>query len=634
MTAYRNANTSTETGPVPRRYTGSMSSRSYLLRLFVPFTLLMLLVVAGSGLTLYLSGQRTARQQQFDELNRLASSLTPLIAYGLDATTRSRLDTAAEITGTAVVVVDRAGTVLHATPGHGAAPSIADPEMVEARRFGRGRSIRTIDGQPAVLVAVSSNPRDPESPLLRLSSPEKPWARLAGSTWFVLIVGSLLAALLMSWLAFLLHRRWIGPVRRISDTASRMASGDWSTRADLLGADELRHLAERLNQVAYQAQKQMNDLRHQRGDLQAVVDALPDPILLTDPADRIRVINLPAATLLQVAPRQVLGQKLVTAVNDAVILQLYEEVAEKHRDDSGQLPVVAHSREIRIARHGQRSTYQALASRTLQGGVLLVLRDISTLAGAVQMKTDFVANASHELRTPIAAIKVGFETLREVFDEDDRQQAERCLVIIEGHLQRLEEMLRDLLDLSRVESADLKPSYASVSASELLQAHRTLWLHAAADRGVELVFESSQPELTFRSDRRLLDLILKNLVENSVKFTPAGGKVTVTLSTRPDNDHPDAKSEIALTVADTGIGIPPEHLDRVFERFYQVDAARSGSAGRGTGLGLAIVKHAAHALGGSVRLESEVGRGTTATVVFPLDPSDVPNAEALSGATA
>jgi two-component system phosphate regulon sensor histidine kinase PhoR len=611
-----------------------MSSRSYLLRLFVPFTLLMLLVVAGSGLTIYLSGQRSARQQQLDELNRLASSLTPLLSGGLDAAAWVRLDVAADVGGIEVVAVDRAGTVLHSAPGRAAIPAMTDPEMVEAMRFGRGRDTRTINGKPTVFVALASDPRDPESPLLRLSSVERPWARLGSSSWIVLIVGSLLAALLMSWLAFLLHRRWIGPVRRISDTASRMASGDWSTRADLLGADELRHLAERLNQVAFQAQKQMNDLRHQRGDLQALVDALPDPILLTDPADRIRVINLPAATLLQVTPRQVLGQKLVTAVNDAVILQLYEEVAEKHRGDSGQLPVVAHSREIRIARHGQRSTYQALASRTQQGGVLLVLRDISTLAGAVQMKTDFVANASHELRTPIAAIKVGFETLREVFNEDDRQQAERCLAIIEGHLQRLEEMLRDLLDLSRVESADLKPNYAPVSANELLQAHRTLWLHAAAEKGVELVFESSQPDLSFRSDRRLLDLILKNLVENSVKFTPAGGKVTVTLTRHPVGENGDPGSDIALTVSDTGIGIPREHLDRVFERFYQVDAARSGSAGRGTGLGLAIVKHAAHALGGSVRLESEVGRGTTATVVFPHAPVELASAEELSGTPA
>lgn len=621
-----------------------MSSRSFLLRLFVPFTLLMLLVVAGGGLTIYLSGRRTAQQQQFDQLDRLARSLAPLAASPRDPATRARLDEAAALTGITLVVLDREGMVLHAagaTPraangvGTATAPSsessslprLTDPDIVEARRFGRGRDRREIAGQAALLLAVAADPHDPRGPLLRLSLPELPWPRLAGSTWIVLISGSLLAALLMSWLAFLLHRRWIGPVRRIADAASRMAGGDWSTRADLLGAVELRHLAERLNQVAFQAQKQMNDLQHQRGDLQALVDALPDPILLTDPADRIRVINLPAASLLQVTPRQVLGQKLVTAVNDAVILQLYEEVAEKHRGDSGHLPVVAHSREIRVARHGQRSTYQALATRTQQGGVLLVLRDISTLAGAVQMKTDFVANASHELRTPIAAIKVGIETLREVFHDDDPQQAGRCLAIVEGHLQRLEEMLRDLLDLSRVESADLKPTYADVSAGELLQAHRTLWLHAAAEKGVDLRFETPSPQLVFRSDRRLLDMILKNLVENSIKFTPAGGRVTVSLQQQETEDD----RRIVLTVADTGIGIPAEHLDRVFERFYQVDAARSGSAGRGTGLGLAIIKHAAHALGGGVRLESEVGRGTTATVVFPHVGADAIAATSVLG---
>jgi two-component system phosphate regulon sensor histidine kinase PhoR len=231
------------------------------------------------------------------------------------------------------------------------------------------------------------------------------------------------------------------------------------------------------------------------------------------------------------------------------------------------------------------------------------------MAVTLQMKTDFVANASHELRTPLAAIKIAMETLRDV-NHDDPPQADRCINIIEGHVKRLEEILRDLLDLSRLESPDVEPSLADVKLWDLFAVVRSTMGPTARQKNVELHFDekTEMPE-TFRSDERLLHLVLKNLVENSIKFTPPGGSVTIAL-TPVDNN-------IALSVADTGIGIPPEHRDRVFERFYQVDPARSGTAGRGTGLGLAIVKHAVAALGGTVRLESTVGKGTTVTCLLP-----------------
>jgi two-component system phosphate regulon sensor histidine kinase PhoR len=250
-----------------------------------------------------------------------------------------------------------------------------------------------------------------------------------------------------------------------------------------------------------------------------------------------------------------------------------------------------------------------VATPTAVGGVLLLLRDVSTMAVTLQMKTDFVANASHELRTPLAAIKIAMETLRDVH-VDDPPQSERCINIIEGHVKRLEEILRDLLDLSRLESPDVEPSLAEVKVWDLFAVVRATMGAAAREKNVELRFsDETTLTQTFRSDERLLHLVLKNLVENSVKFTPAGGNIHIALTS--------ADGGVALSVADTGIGIPPEHRDRVFERFYQVDPARSGTAGRGTGLGLAIVKHAVAALGGTVRLESTVGKGTTVTCLLP-----------------
>jgi two-component system sensor histidine kinase SenX3 len=190
-------------------------------------------------------------------------------------------------------------------------------------------------------------------------------------------------------------------------------------------------------------------------------------------------------------------------------------------------------------------------------------------------------------------------------------------------------MLRDLLDLSRVESAEMKPHLRELISTDLFAALRAALGAFARQKLVELVFvddDNGAGPLHFSGDERLLNLVLKNLIENSIKFTPPGGSVTVRVAQK------EAGGDVAITVSDTGVGIPPEHQDRVFERFYQVDPARSGSAGRGTGLGLAIVKHAVHAMGGTVQLRSAPGRGTVVTFTVPQNAAKMSAASAGAGA--
>jgi two-component system phosphate regulon sensor histidine kinase PhoR len=420
----------------------------------------------------------------------------------------------------------------------------------------------------------------------------------------------LVAGFLVLFAALLKRKMWINPVHRLESAAARMARGEWDVRVQPHGSSSVQRMAVNLNQVAAQAYKQLSDLQQQRSGLQALVDTLPDPILAASPAGRITLINAPAARLLSLQPQQALDQQLVNVVSDEQIVELYEALVTTGGAKVSGPPTIL-NREIKLARNGQRFIYQAVATRAPGGGALLVLRDVSGLAGAVQMKTDFVANASHELRTPIAAIKIAFETLRDVYREDP-VQSERCISVIDGHLKRLEEMLRDLLDLSRVESADLKPRIMRIKTGELFANVRSTMGTMARQKNVDLRLGDADPATPaeISTDTRLVYLVLKNLVENSIKFTPGGGRVTVTISQAPSGN-------VVLAVADNGIGIAPEHVERVFERFYQVDAARRGSAGRGTGLGLAIVKHAVHALGGTIRLQSAVGAGTTVTCDFP-----------------
>ena len=611
-----------------------MTTRPFLLRLILPFALAMAVIVIVCGTVIYWGGERAARRQQIEELDRLASLVRQWLPPdgALTDADRARLIDSARVLATRITLIDDSGNVLLDSD---ASPERMEnhndrPEVIEARRETSGSGVRFSNtlGYRAVYVARLVDPSRPNGLVLRLSYPQHVWARIGTSAWAV-VAGAVVCALLVtSLLLLMLQRQWVTPVRRLAAAAERMAAGEWAQRVEPAGADDVQFFTAKLNHVAAQAERQLADLRHQRADLRALVDTLPDPIVVIDADRRVRLINPPAAALLEVEPERALGQKVVNVVCEEGALSLVDAAMA-----DATAPARPVQREIHLSRGGQRLTYHAVAVRTAGGGMVLVLRDVSALASTLQMKTDFVANASHELRTPIAAIKIAFETLSDVYREDPGQ-AERCVRIIDGHMKRLEEMLGDLMDLSRVESAELKPHVSEIKASDLFSVVRASLGPMARHKGVELRFAETAgaaagPVRLF-SDERLLNLVVKNLVENSIKFTPAGGAVTVSAGVARNGAAGAGNGvyEGVLSVADTGIGIPSEHIDRVFERFYQVDAARSGSAGRGTGLGLAIVKHAVAALGGTVRIESTVGKGTTVTCVLPQKGDDVDAAAA------
>jgi two-component system phosphate regulon sensor histidine kinase PhoR len=584
-----------------------MTSRPFLSRLILPFAAVIVLIISVSGAVIYQTGQRAVRLQQLSYLHQLTTRMRQMLAGDpamLSPAHQASIRDYGYLLGTRITLIAGDGAVLLDTHADAAKmPNHNDrPEVVGARRGDDVEQIRHSDTihADAMYVAELLDRTQPDGMVVRLSYPRDQWAALNVPVWAIVGWGALATLVSIGLLSFILNRQWIAPVRRLAAASDRIAAGEWQTHVEPAGADDLRFFSSRLNQVARNLEKHMAELRNQRADLQAVVDTLPDPILLTDAAGRILVINAPAARLLDLVPPQAVGKTLVNVLADEAILQLVEQLPAGTTGDV--------QRELRLVRNGARMVFQGFVTRTAAGGVLIVLRDITTLTNTVQMKTDFVANASHELRTPIAAIKAAFETLQDVVG-DDPIQTTKCIQIIAGHLHRLEEMLRDLLDLSRVERPDLQPDARRVTAGELFAILRSTLGVTAKQKGVELRLLATPDNAAFLSDERLLNLVLKNLVENAVKFTPAGGSVTVTIAQTGEG--------VELTCQDTGIGIPPEHLDRVFERFYQVNAARTGAGGRGTGLGLAIVKHALAALGGSVKLESQVGVGTTVTCTLP-----------------
>jgi two-component system phosphate regulon sensor histidine kinase PhoR len=252
-----------------------------------------------------------------------------------------------------------------------------------------------------------------------------------------------------------------------------------------------------------------------------------------------------------------------------------------------------------------RRVWRAHVSPLLRGEVLLLLRDVTEAKRAEAMRRDFVANASHELRTPVAAIRAAAETLL-AGALSDPENARRFVEVVARHAERLALLTDDLLDLSRIESGQWKMVLGRVELAGLARGVLDLHADRAAARSLHLVHDVPE-DLCARADPGALEQVLVNLVDNAVKYTPGGG--TVTLGARRE------ESEVVLSVADTGAGIDRHHLPRIFERFYRVDPGRSRDQG-GTGLGLAIVRNLTMAQGGEVGVESGSG-GTRFWVRFP-----------------
>jgi len=378
------------------------------------------------------------------------------------------------------------------------------------------------------------------------------------------------------------------------------------------GDDELAGLRQALGQLGERMAGQIKETAKKTRNLETLVDTLADPLVVTDQNDEVLLCNAAAERFFS-APRSTLvGRPIRGLFTRREVLDLH---ARAHAGESCQARVTL------TASSGVR-TYDVTAAPlpaawgTGVFGAMLFLRDITGLAQAVQMQTDFVANASHELRTPIAAIRAATETLQDGA-VDDLPMRDKLLRTIDNHAHRLEEMVRDLLDLSRLESPGLAPRLHPVHWHELVATMRQTFEPLCAQRRLTLDIGVGPGVEGFVSDPRLVSLVLRNFIDNAAKYAHEGTAIVVRVA-RAAGGAGAPGAGLRLQVADRGVGIPLAHQERVWERFYQVDPARTGfTSRRGTGLGLAIVKHAVTALGGSVGLSSVWGEGTTIWADLP-----------------
>jgi len=367
--------------------------------------------------------------------------------------------------------------------------------------------------------------------------------------------------------------------------------------------EELRRHARELEETRESAQAVEQEL----GSVRAVLEASPWPMFATGAAGEVVLANRAAEEFFQRGPRGLIGRSVEDLVTQGDVITLHA-AALSGREATGQ---------VRLQRSDGTRIYQVKAGPVRLGaarsGAVVSLRDITELATALQLKTDFVANASHELRTPVASIKAAIETLADGAWEDEGMRS-RFTQMIANNAQRLDEMIRDLMELSRLESPESVIRVEEVDLGAVIEDVYEQLGAFAAEKQLRLEVDVEPGVTRLRSDPKLLRLVIKNLVDNAIKFANVGTPVRVVARRGEGNGG------LRVQVIDQGVGIPINQQQRVFERFFQVDPARTGfQHRRGTGLGLAIVKHAVKALGGAISVESVWKQGTTMTVELPWE---------------
>ncbi|MEW5907500.1 MAG: ATP-binding protein [Elusimicrobiota bacterium] len=436
--------------------------------------------------------------------------------------------------------------------------------------------------------------------VIRLSVPLSSVEAQLASVRRVVLQASAVAAALSLLLGLWLIQVLSAPFGEIIEASKRFAAGDLGHRARVAGYGELKKLAQTLNSMAEELSRRMGELASRKGELEAVFDNMSEGLILTDASGVIKAMNSAAGRLTGIAPEKGAGGRISDIFGGTGFDEAVAEAIASGR------PV---SRETSAA-FRQRFELGVSAAPVLRGGAaagcVLVVHDVSELKKAERIRRDFVANVSHELKTPLTAIKGSVETLIGGA-VDDREHRGEFLDAVLRQAVRLEDLVDDLLRLSSLESASARPDLSDFPLRGLVEdVHRSL---LPAFRGKKIDFRDGVPEdLPVKADRKKLEQALFNLLDNAFKYTPGGGRVSVSAAAE--------EGLVRVTVSDTGPGIPADSLSRVFERFYRVDKARSRELG-GTGLGLAIVKHAVELHGGSVGVESEEGRGSAFWFTLP-----------------
>ncbi len=584
-----------------------MGLRSPFFRqLFIPYVLLL---AAGTGaLGLFAAGllRRSYLDDQEEALRKEARLIDVLLAADrrAGAPIVPSLKAHGESARCRITLIAEDGLVLgdnEADPGRMDNHRLR-PEVVTAAARGEGIQIRRSDtlGIDMMYYAVHRPGADGRPPtFLRLAVPLTRLDTHLEELYTTLAAAAGLAILLGGIVCFVFARRQTRAVVEMTGMASAIARGDLGHRVHPEATGELAILARALNEAAESLARAETQAVRSRDERLTILAAMNEGVLATDAKLCIRYGNPAAAAVLDFAAEAVEGRALREVVRDDRILRAAREALETGERRTFQAgPVKGRYLAVSVS---------PLPSQGSPEGLVIVAHDISQSVQYEELRKEFVANVSHELRTPLTAIRGYVETLEDGAIRD-AAKGPAFLATIAKNTRQLTNLVDDLLEISRLEGRTALPRRVRVDVGRSVQNVVDLLAPAARKKEQTLAADLPADLPAAEGDPDYLERAVANLVDNAVKYTPEGGTIRVAAARRDDG--------IVIEVRDTGLGIPPEDLPRIFERFYRVDKSRSREMG-GTGLGLAIVKHIVQAHGGTVEAESAPGQGSCFRITLP-----------------
>ena len=473
----------------------------------------------------------------------------------------------------------------------------ARPEVEQALRDGRGSATRLSETVKRRLLYVAVPMHGTTEGVARVALPLVEVEHAEGQLRNALLIGAglaLLVATLMTLFTSKVASQSIGHVTRVANAISRGQLDMLPSEPRTWGTDELGELGRALDHLSGSLSVTVRQLRAERDRVGRILSDMQEGVLLLDAEGRIALVN-PALRQMLLLGADCVGKTPFEVIKNEDLKKLIEGATS-----------AAQAAEIELL--GIKPRRMLVRVVPLAGepeGVLAVFVDVTDVRRLESMRRDFVANASHELRTPVTAVRSAAETLRFAM-ESDPESAGHFLDIIERNAERLQRLVEDLLDLSRIESREFRLTFEEEDLAPLVAQVVTLFRERAEKKQIRLSADVPAALPMARVDARALEQVLTNLVDNALKYSPERTSVVV----RVREEERRNRKVLRVSVVDTGPGIEERHLPRLFERFYRVDTGRSRELG-GTGLGLSIVKHLCEALGGSIGVESVVGKGST-----------------------
>jgi two-component system phosphate regulon sensor histidine kinase PhoR len=530
--------------------------------------------------------------------------LSPLRAETIDAICKE----AGRLSATRITVILPNGTVIGDSRE---TPRLMDnhagrPEVISALDGRTGKSLRFSKTlmQRMLYVAVPIIDHQGIAGVLRTSLPAKTVEKEIRSIQLKIALGGCIIAFLAAGISWVISRRISKPIEQMKISAGQFADGNLSHRLPSPGTEEMAGLADAMNQMAAQLDNRIETISSQRNQLETVLASMLEGVIAIDKEERIVSINRAAAQLFENEPADCQAKNIQEVIRSPALQQFIRRAMTSKKPSAEDITLFQNNEERVIDVKGS----PLLDASQHQVGTLVVFHDVTQFRRLENMRKDFVANVSHEIKTPLTAIKGFVETLQQG-NAAKAEESQRFLGIIQKHVDRLNSIVEDLMSLSRIEQEDENKEihFQQVKIRDIFQAAIQLCRTKAEEKEIRVKLDC-QKDAAAILDPTLIEQAVVNLLDNAINYS--GPKSTVLLKSYRQN------SEMIISVQDHGIGIAKKHLPRLFERFYRVDKARSRGMG-GTGLGLAIVKHIAHSHGGHVSVESRLGEGSRFSIHLP-----------------